>query len=148
MKKISGKQRRDFCRAFLRYMDPKRAAEEARTEDGYDLLETAEVQRELARMRQAVHREIRREDVLRGLARLAFSTAEGAGEILFPGGEGETGRLDFSAVAEVKRSSAGSVEIRFVDRVKALATLYELLGSGEGDDGAEAFFRALQEAGE
>ncbi|MGM9619313.1 MAG: hypothetical protein ACI3W8_05730 [Oscillospiraceae bacterium] len=147
MKEISGKQRKAFCRAFLRCMDPKLAAEECRVEDGYALLETAEVQQELERMRQAMHREIRREDVLRGLARLAFSTAEGVDGLLLPGEEATAGRIDFSAVAEVKRSSSGIVELRFVDRIKALATLYELLGSGEGD-GAEAFFRALQEAGE
>lgn len=147
MKELSGKQRKAFCRAFLRSMDPRRAAEEAGAEDGYALLETAEVRKELEWMRQAMDRELRREDVLRGLARLAFSTAEGLEECLFSPEDGKSRRMDLSAVAEVKRGANGTVEIKFVDRIKALATLYELLGSGE-NEGAEAFFRALQEAGE
>lgn len=128
-------------------MDPRRAAEEVGAEDGYALLETAEVRRELEWMRQAAGRELRREDVLRGLARLAFSSAEGVEETLFAREESGGRGMDLSAVAEVKRGANGTVEIKFVDRVKALATLYELLGSGE-TEGAEAFFRALQEAGE
>ena len=38
----------------------------------------------------------------------------------------------------------GGVEIRFLDRVKALETLCGLLERQEGDDGAEAFLRALR----
>ena len=147
MKELSGKQRKAFCRAFLKCMDPKHAAEEVGVEDGYALLETAEVRRELEWMRQAVDRELRKEDVLRGLARLAFSSAEGLEDSLFSKEEGGCRKADLSAVAEVKKGSNGTVEIKFVDRIKALATLYELLGSGE-TEGAEAFFRALQEAGE
>lgn len=146
MRELSGKRRRAFCRAFLRCMDPGRAAAEVGLEDGYRLLETAAVKRELTQMRSNMDRELRREDVLRGLARLAFFAPEGLGEALESEEEGLRG-LDLSAVAEVKRSANGALELKFVDRVKALATLYELLGSGE-NEGAEAFFRALEEAGE
>lgn len=144
MRELSNKQRRAFCHAYLQCMDPLRAAARAGLEDGYALLETAEVQKELAWMRQAADRELKREDVLRGLARLAFATGEGLEAALAEEG---TARMDLSAAAEVKRSANGAVEIRLVDRIKALATLYELLGSGESE-GAEAFFRALEEAGE
>ena len=50
-------------------------------------------------------------------------------------------------MSEFRRNSAGSVEIKFVDRVKALQALYELLGGGMDSEEADAFFRALEEAG-
>lgn len=55
-------------------------------------------------------------------------------------------KLDLEAVTEFHRSNLGSVEIRFVDRVKALQALAELL-SGEGSE-AEEFLRAALEGAE
>lgn len=55
-------------------------------------------------------------------------------------------KLDLGAVAEFRRSNLGSVEIRFIDRVKALQALAELL-SGEGGE-AEEFLRAMVQAEE
>lgn len=130
----------------MQSMDPVRAAAEIGAEDGYGLLETAEVKNELERMRTAMDRELKREDVLRGLARLAFSGAEGLSGLLLAE-EGGAEKAALNAVSEIRRNANGTVEVKMVDRVKALATLYELLGSGESE-GAEAFFRALEEAGE
>ena len=56
--------------------------------------------------------------------------------------EDEIRRLDLGAVAEFRRSNLGSVEIRFIDRVKALQAL-----AGEGCE-AEEFFRAMVQAEE
>ena len=39
------------------------------------------------------------------------------------------------------------MEIKFVDRVKALGTLYEMLGGGDENEAAE-FLQALEQAGE
>ena len=47
---------------------------------------------------------------------------------------------------EVRRSNLGSVEIRFIDRVKALQALAGML-EGEGCE-AEEFFRAMVQAEE
>lgn len=146
MKRLSEKQRKAFCRVFLQSMDPVRAAAEIGAEDGYGLLETAEVKNELERMRAAMDRELKREDVLRGLARLAFSGAEGLSGLLLAE-EGGAEKAALNAVSEIRRNANGTVEVKMVDRIKALATLYELLGSGESE-GAEDFFRALEEAGE
>ena len=55
--------------------------------------------------------------------------------------EDEIRRLDLGAVAEFRRSNLGSVEIRFIDRVKALQALAGML-EGEGCE-AEEFFRAM-----
>ena len=58
----------------------------------------------------------------------------------------EIRRLDLGAVAEFRRSNLGSVEIRFIDRVKALQALAGML-EGEGCE-AEEFFRAMVQAEE
>jgi hypothetical protein len=39
------------------------------------------------------------------------------------------------------------VEVKFVDRVKALSALYDMLGGGDADEAAE-FLQALEQAGE
>ena len=58
--------------------------------------------------------------------------------------EDEIRRLDLGA--EFRRSNLGSVEIRFIDRVKALQALAGML-EGEGCE-AEEFFRAMVQAEE
>ena len=94
-------------------------------------------------------KEIGREDVIRALGALAFGRVNRGVELAYL----ETAtpqrirRMDLSAVAEFKRNSNGTVEVKFIDRVKALSALDEMLGSGGGDE-TEAFFRALEEAGE
>ena len=50
-------------------------------------------------------------------------------------------------MAEFKRGANGTVEIKFVDRVKALGALYEMLGGGDENEAAE-FLQALEQAGE
>ena len=68
---------------------------------------------------------IRREDVTRRLAELAFGRAnDGAGLALRPG-ETDPEGLDLSAVSELKVTDKG-VEVKFVDRVRALETLWSL----------------------
>ena len=91
-------------------------------------------------------RELRREDVLEALRRIALSRPNAAVELAYmdsPSRRTIQG-LDLWAVSEFKRNSAGAVEIRFLDRVKALDTLGAMLGGGEASEAAE-FFRALGE---
>lgn len=93
-------------------------------------------------------KELTRADVIRQLWRIACSRPSAAVALAYqekPSREAIQ-RLDLGAVSEFRRNSAGSVEIKFVDRVKALQALYELLG-GVDTDGTDAFFRALEEAG-
>lgn len=56
---------------------------------------------------------------------------------------GEIDRLDLGALAEFKRSSNGTVEIKLVDRMGALEKLAALTQDGEREK-AEEFFRALE----
>ena len=96
-------------------------------------------------MRGAVAGELRREDVLRRLAQLAFGRANDAVRLALNPREVDPGELDLSAVAELKVTDKGGVEVKLVDRVRALETLCGLLGES-GSSGAEELYRALEDA--
>ena len=147
---LSGAARRRFCEGYLRTLDPRRAAEGCGRRDGWELLEDPGVQAELERMREVQAGEIRREDAVRRLAELAFGRANDAVALaLAPEREGLSVQgLELSAVSEIKVSDKGGVEIRFLDRVKALEALCALLEAQDGNAGAEALLRALAGDGE
>lgn len=94
-------------------------------------------------------KEVDRQEVIRALVKIALSRPNAAVELAYMDKPARRTicQLDLSAVSEFKRGDRG-VEIKFIDRVKALDTLYSLLG-GETDDGQiSEFLRALEEAGE
>ena len=70
---------------------------------------------------------VKKEQVRRRIERLAGSKVNDAVRLAFLDAKGlkELGKMDLSAVAEFKRSSAGTVEIKFVDRLEALKWLAE-----------------------
>ena len=123
---MEGRDSGAFCRAYLRTMDPERAAAECGRRDGFSLLGSRTVQERLEKMRTDAASQLRREDVLRRP------------------GEGDPEGLDLSAVAEFKVTDKGGVEVKLVDRVRALETLCSLLDDG-GGRGAEALYQALAE---
>ena len=86
-----------------------------------------------------------REDALRRLAQLAFGRANDAVRLALNPREVDPGELDLSAVAELKVTDKGGVEVKLVDRVRALETLCGLLGES-GNGGAEELYRALEDA--
>ena len=133
-----------FCRAYLRTMDPERAAAMAGGQDGFALLEKRSVRRRLEEMRTAAAKQLRREDVLRQLAQLAFCRANDAVKLALRGPEADLEGLDLSAVAECKVTDK-SVEVKLVDRVRALETLGALLENGDGD-GAKELYQCLAAA--
>ena len=133
-----------FCRAYLRTMDPDRAAAETGRQDGYSVLGSKATQGRLEKMRTDAAAQLRREDVLRRLAQLAFGRANDAVRLALHAGEADTESLDLSAVAEFKVTDKGGVEVKLVDRVRALETLCGLLEQ-DGGRGAEALYRALAE---
>ena len=146
MKETSGGRQRAFCQAYLRTMDPERAAADAGYKDGFAQLGTEPVQARLERMREAAALQLRREDVLRRLAQLAFGQANDGVRLALQGREAEVENLDLSAVAEIRVTDKGGMEIKFVDRVKALETLCGLLESSGGGQGAEELYRVLAAA--
>lgn len=137
------RQENAFCAAYLRTMDPARAAEESGCPDGYSMLRRKSVRERLERMREAAAGQLRREDVLRRLAELAFGRANDAARLALRSGETDLKGLELSAVSELKVTDKG-VEIKFVDRVRALETLWNLLES-DGSGGAEELYQALED---
>ena len=86
------------------------------------------------------------EDVVEALKEIAFGRVNRGVELAYledPTAE-RIRKMDLSTVAEFKRGANGAVEIKFVDRVKALGALYEMLGGGDENEAAE-FLQALEQ---
>ena len=85
--------------------------------------------------------EVTREDVARRLAELAFGKANDCVRLVLDE-DARMEKLDLSLLSEVKRSDKGAVEVRLIDRLRALEQLAEL-ASESGSD-LESFLNALQ----
>ena len=80
--------------------------------------------------------EVRRQDVIRRLAERAFGKANDCGRLALED-EPCLEKLDLSLLSEVKRNDKGTVEVRLIDRLRALEQL-QLLAAENGKD-VEAF---------
>lgn len=82
--------------------------------------------------------------MLRRLERLADQRANDAVKLAFLGEEqvGEIDRMDLRALTELKRHGNGAVEIKLVDKILALETLYGI--AKQSGEGAQALFQALE----
>ena len=95
---------------------------------------------------QALRKRIRngkvsRSDVTRRLAELAFGKANDCVRLALED-DPQLGRLDLSLLSEVKRNDKGTVEIKLIDRLRALEQLAQV--AGEDTQDLEAFLQALQ----
>ena len=86
--------------------------------------------------------QIRRRDVTRRLAELAFGKANDCVRLALED-DPRLDKLDLSLLSEVKRNDKGTVEIKLIDRLRALEQL-ALVAEEEKTD-LEAFLTALQE---
>ena len=84
---------------------------------------------------------ISRSDVTRRLAELAFGKANDCVRLALED-DPQLGRLDLSLLSEVKRNDKGTVEIKLIDRLRALEQLAQV--AGEDTQDLEAFLQALQ----
>lgn len=84
---------------------------------------------------------ISRSDVTRRLAELAFGKANDCVRLALED-DPNLGRLDLSLLSEVKRNDKGTVEIKLIDRLRALEQLAQVAGEDKQD--LEAFLLALQ----
>ena len=134
-----------FCRKYLQCMDPEQAAVLAGCADGYAMLEAKMVRRRLERMRKAAAGQVRREDAVGRLAQLAFGRVNDAARLALLSAEAYLESLDLSAVAELKVTDKGGVEVKLIDRIRALEALCGLL-SEEKAEGAGELYRVLAEA--
>lgn len=85
--------------------------------------------------------QLRRQDVARRLGELAFGRANDCVRLVLeehPSLE----KLDLSLLSEVKRNEKGTVEVRLIDRLKALEQL--ALMASEDDGALEQFLQAVQ----
>lgn len=132
--------KRRFAAAYLRCFDADLAAESIGRCDGVRLLTTPAVQAEISLQRGQC--EICRQDVLRRLAQLAFGRANDCVKLVLQD-DPDFDALDLSLLSEVKRNDKGTVEIKLLDRVRALE---QLLGAvAQSNDAAAAFFAAVEE---
>ena len=85
--------------------------------------------------------QVGRQDVTRRLAELAFGKANDC-ERLALEDDPSLGKLDMSLLSEVKRNEKGTVEIKLIDRLRALEQLAQ--EAQENDSDLESFLQALQ----
>ena len=83
---------------------------------------------------------ISREDVTRRLAELAFGKANDCVRLALEDAP-ELGKLDLSLLSEVKRNDKGTVEIKLIDRLRALEQLSAV--AGDSTEELEVFLQAL-----
>ena len=85
--------------------------------------------------------EVRRQDVTRRLAELAFGKANDCVRLALEDAP-SLDKLDLSLLSEVKRNDKGTVEIKLIDRLRALEQLAEVAEEDKTD--MDAFLQALQ----
>lgn len=84
---------------------------------------------------------VSRQDVTRRLAELAFGRANDCVRLALEDAP-DLGTLDLSLLSEVKRNEKGTVEIRLIDRLRALEQLAAVAREDSG--GLDAFLQAMQ----
>ena len=84
---------------------------------------------------------VSRQDVTRRLAELAFGRANDCVRLALED-EPDLGKLDLSLLSEVKRNEKGTVEIKLVDRLRALEQLAAVAKEEKTD--LDAFLQAMQ----
>lgn len=84
---------------------------------------------------------LRKRDLLRRLGELVFGRANDCVKLVLEENPDLDG-LDLSLLSEVKRNDKGTVEVRLIDRLRALEALSTAMGAEEGE--MEEFLRALR----
>ena len=84
---------------------------------------------------------IQKKDILRRLGELAFGRANDCVKLVMEENP-NLEELDLSLLSEVKRNDKGTVEVRLIDRLRAVEMLSAAMGGQEGE--MEAFLQALQ----
>lgn len=84
---------------------------------------------------------LRQEDVARRLAELAFGKVNDCVRLVLEDNP-QVDKLDLAQLCEVKRNDKGTVEIKLIDRLRALE---QLAGMAQGNNSdLESFIQALQ----
>ena len=102
-------------------------------------MERKSVEKELRKRIQSG--QIRQQDVTRRLAELAFGKANDCVRLALEDAP-NLDKLDLSLLSEVKRNDKGTVEIKLIDRLRALEQLAEV--AEEAQTELDTFLQALQ----
>ena len=137
MAKVTEKEAEKFATVFLKTMDAEAAAGAIGKSCGGGLLQDPKIREQIRSQRQL---QVRREDVTRRLAELAYGRANDCVRLVLEEGT-DIGTLDLDMLTEVKRSDRGGVEVKLVDRLAVLERLETILRQ-EGAD-PTAFLQAL-----
>ena len=97
--------------------------------------------KETPRERRVRMGHVQKRDIQRRLAELAFGRANDCVKLVLEESP-EVDALDLSLLSEVKRSDRGAVEVKLIDRLRALEALSGVVGSEEGE--MKAFLQALR----
>ena len=87
---------------------------------------------------------VSRQDVTRRLAELAFGRANDCVRLVLEDTE-DLGQLDLSLLSEVRRNDKGTVEVKLIDRLRALEQLAQV--AKEDHTELDAFLQAMQGEG-
>lgn len=143
MQPLSKAQLRAFAAAYLRTMDPERAARHIGAADGLRILEGGQAGAQIRRARELLARQFTPEDTVRRMVELAFGRANDCVRLALEE-HPPIDELDLSLLQEIRRNDKGTVEIRLIDRMRVLERLLALERGGE--DEAAAFFRAMRDS--
>ena len=146
------KKEKVFCRVYAALNNLKEAAVHA----GYPA-ESAQAAGEELICREDISREVQRlsaknsdslcDRAVAGLLRLAFGNYDDCIKLLYCDSEPNLSLMNLFNISEIKRPKGGGLEIKFADRMKALALLYEIGKRSEDEDGL-SFFEALENGGD
>ena len=143
------KREKCFCRVYAALNNLKEAAVHA----GYPA-ESAQKVAEALIVREDVSKEVMRltaknsdslcDRAVAGLLRLAFGNYDDCIKLLYCDEEPDLSAMNLFNISEIKRPKGGGLEIKFADRMKALALLYEI-GRQSEDADSLSFFEQLEE---
>lgn len=88
---------------------------------------------------------LNRADIVRWLGELAFGRANDCVRLVLEECP-DLDELELSLLSEVRRSDKGGVEVKLIDRLKAVEALSAAMGADDGE--AAEFLKALRDGGE
>lgn len=146
------KKEKIFCRVYAALNNLKEAAvhagfpAESAQAVGEALIAREDIFKEVAQL-SAKNSDSLCDKAVAGLLRIAFGNADDCIRLLFCDEEPDLSSMNLFNVSEIKRPKGGGLEIKFADRMKALALLYEI-GKQSEDADAVSFFECLENTAE
>ena len=144
------KKEKLFCRVYAALNNLKEAAvhagfpAESAQSIGEELIGREDILREIQRI-SAKNSESLCDRAVAGLLRIAFGNADDCIRLLFCDEMPDVSSMNLFNISEIKRPKGGGLEIKFADRMKALALLYEI-GRQSEDEESLSFFECLEES--